>query len=31
LKKLKREADVWKYINRKRDKKIWKENNIKEE
>jgi len=34
---LKREADVWKYINRKRDKKIEKiedkkkENNIKEE
>ena len=31
LKKLKREADVWKYINRKRNKKIWKENNIKDE
>jgi len=31
LKKLKREADVWKYINRKRGKKIWKENNIKDE
>jgi len=27
---LKREADIWKYINRKRDK-IWKENNIKDE
>ena len=31
LKKLKKEADVWKCINRKRDKKIWKENNIKDE
>lgn len=31
LKKLKREADVWKYINRKRDKKTWKENSIKKE
>ena len=32
LKKLKRKADVWKYINRKTDKKIdRKENNIKNE
>lgn len=31
LKKLKRKMDVWKYINRKRSKKIWKKNNIKNE
>lgn len=31
LRKVKREAEVWKYINRKRKKKAWKDNNIGEE
>ncbi|KYN22475.1 hypothetical protein ALC57_05126, partial [Trachymyrmex cornetzi] len=31
LRCLKREADIWKVINKKRDKKIWRENNIEKE